>query len=65
MRIDRKKLRIELVRRELSQAQLANLSGLSRSTISGILSGRSCSVQTAEKVSSALGVPINKLKEVK
>lgn len=65
MRIDRRKLRIELVRRELNQVQLATLSGLSRSTISGILSGRSCSMQTAEKVSNALGISIDKLKEVK
>lgn len=63
MRIDRVKLKVELARREMRQSELAQLSGVSKGTIAGIANGRSCSVATAEKLASALKMPLEKLKE--
>ena len=42
MRVDRCKLSIELMKRDMTQQQLAELCGVSRATISGIVCGRSC-----------------------
>lgn len=63
MRIDKIKLRIELLKREMTQKELSDISGVSRATISGIVCGRSCSRDTAEKIATALKVPLSKLEE--
>lgn len=63
MRIDRKKLLNALVDLDLTQTRLAELSGISRATISMILHGKSCSKVTAKKISDALGVELSKLIE--
>lgn len=63
MRIDRIKLSTELVKQDLTQTRLAEISGVSRVTINGIKSGRSCSDESAIKIAKALNVPIEKLLE--
>ena len=63
MRIDRIKLTTELMRQDMTQKTLAERSGVSRVTITGIKSGRSCSEETAEKLARALKVPLKKLLE--
>lgn len=63
MRICKIKLRIELFKRGITQKELAALAGVSRSTIAGIACGRSCSRDTAEKIATALKVPLQKLEE--
>lgn len=63
MRIDRVKLKVELAKREMRQSELAQISGVSKGTITGIANGRSCSVVTAEKLASALKMPLEELKE--
>ena len=63
MRIDRIKLATELMRQDMTQKALAEKSGVSRVTITGIKSGRSCSEETGEKLAAALSVPIKKLLE--
>ena len=62
MFIDRYKLKIELMKRNMTQQQLAEMCGLSRVTISGILCGRSCSGKTVFKVAQALGMEPEDLK---
>ena len=42
MRIDRIKLITELAKRDMTQAKLAELSGVSRATINYVKSGKSC-----------------------
>lgn len=62
MFIDRYKLKIELMKRDMTQNQLAEMCGLSRATISSIACGRSCSDNTGYKIAQALGMEIEDLK---
>lgn len=64
MRIDKVKFVTELVRRDMTQKRLAELSNVSRATIGGIKSGRACSKETAGKLARALGVDVAELMEV-
>lgn len=63
MRIDRIKLVSELARRDMTQAKLAELSGVSRATINYIKGGKCCSDEVGEKIARALGIPVEKLIE--
>lgn len=63
MRIDRIKLVSELTRRDMTQAKLAELSGVSRATINYIKGGKSCSDEVGKKIAEALGIPVEKLIE--
>lgn len=64
MRIDKVKFVSELVRRDMTQKRLSELSNVSRATIGGIKSGRACSCETAGKLANALGVSVEYLLEV-
>ena len=63
MRIDRIKFATELLRQDLTQKRLAELSGVSRVTITGIKGGKSCSPEVAKKLADALKVDLEKLLE--
>lgn len=63
MRIDRVKLIAEMARRDLTTLSLAEISGLSRGTITGIRSGKSCSSSSADKLAKGLGVPVSEIIE--
>ena len=63
MRINRIKLVTEMARQGITQLQLAEQSGLSRTTISGVQNGRSCYNVTAIKIADTLKVPIESLLE--
>ena len=63
MRIDRIKLKMQLVKYDMRQCDLAEKSGVSYATINGICTGRSCSPETAHKIATALNVPIETLME--
>ena len=63
MRVDRIKLKTELVKREMRQSDLADMAGLSRATVMGITSGRSCKEETARKLADALNMPLEDLLE--
>lgn len=63
MRIDRKKLMIAMLDKDINQQQLAKLSGVSRATINGVKNGRSCSDATAYKIAGALKMDIFELTE--
>lgn len=65
MRINRIKLVTELTRRDMTQAQIAALSGVSRQTINFIKNGKSCSDKTVGKIAKALNVPVEELIETK
>ena len=58
MRIDRVKFAAELVRRDMTKTRLAELSGVSRITITSIAGGKSCAQETADKLSMILGPEI-------
>ena len=55
MRIDRAKLAAAMVRADLNVYQLAAKVGLSRGTITAVRTGKSCSKETAEKLTAVLG----------
>lgn len=55
IRIDRVKFAAALARADLTVKQVAELSGVSRVTVSGVKSGKSCSRGTAEKLARVLG----------
>ena len=63
MRVDRYKLSLELMRRDMTQQRLAEMCGVSRATISGIACGRSCNDRTGYKIAQALGMELKDLIE--
>lgn len=63
MRIDRIKLVAELTRQDMSQKKLAEKAGVSRVTVNGIKSGRSCSDEVGQKIAKALGVDVTDIIE--
>lgn len=63
MRINRKKLIVAMLDRNLNVLQLAQSSGVSRATISSVKCGKSCSKDTGEKIARALGVPVENIVE--
>lgn len=63
MRIDRVKLITELAKRDMTQKCLAELSGVSRPTISSIRGGKSCSNEIGQKIAKALGVDVTEILE--
>lgn len=58
MRIDRIKFAIALAKKDINILQLAEESGVSRVTISGVKHGKSCAKTTAEKLAAVLGPEI-------
>jgi putative transcriptional regulator len=60
MRINREKLAVAMIRADLNVSKLVEKSGLSRSTITAVRSGKTCSKQTADKLVAVLGKSILK-----
>ncbi len=63
MRIDRVKLVAELTRRDMTQKDLANKTGVSRATINYIKGGKCCSNEVGNKIAAALGVDVTDIIE--
>ena len=61
MRINRIKLIALMAEKDISIEELTVKTGLSRSTISHIRSGKSCSPKTAERLARGLDVPLHKV----
>ena len=60
VRINRVKFAAALARADLTVKQVAELSGVSRVTVSGVKSGKSCSKDTADKLARVWGRDIIK-----
>ena len=60
MRIDRVAFATALARKDINCLKLAELSGVSRATITAVKTGKSCSKKTAEKLAAILGSDIIK-----
>lgn len=65
MRIDRIKFATALVRADLTCKELATRTGVSRGTVTGVKTGKSCRRETAERLAAGLGVAVEDLAEVK
>lgn len=63
MRIDRIKLITEMAKQEITINAVAEKAGLTRATVSAVKGGKSCKVETAEKLAAGLGVPLATLLE--
>ena len=63
LRIDRVRLITELAKREMKQVELAKQTGISRTTVNNIISGKSCSDEVGKKIADALHIPIEKILE--
>ena len=55
MRINRERFAAALVRFDLNGNQLAEKAGVSRGTVTAVRTGKSCSMETAEKLAGVLG----------
>lgn len=55
IRIDRVAFAAALARKDLTVKQVAELSGVSRVTVSSVKTGKSCSKDTADKLARVLG----------
>lgn len=51
------------MKRDMTQAKLAELAGVSRATVNYIKSGKSCTEEVGNKIAKALGIPVEKLIE--
>lgn len=58
MRINREKMAVAMIRRDMTQKRLSELSGVSRMTITAVRGGKSCSKETADKLAAVLGADI-------
>lgn len=63
MRIDRIKFVSEMMKRDLTQCKLAEMSEVSRVTIGYIKAGKSCSDEVGQKLAKALGVDVTEIIE--
>ncbi len=61
MRINRIKLYTAIKARDMKQGTVADKAGVSRATLSGILAGRSCLMETGIKIADALGMKLEEL----
>ena len=61
MRIDRFKFRMELLKRGMTQTQLAKQAGVTSATRNNIACGKSCRDDVAGKIAQALGVDVTEI----
>lgn len=61
MRIDRIKLACEMAKRDLTVKRLSEITNISRPTISGVKSGKSCTEATARLIAQGLNIDLSEL----
>lgn len=63
MKFDRIEMISEMARRDITVTRLAEISGVSKATISAVRCGKSCSFETAVKLAKALNLDVMELIE--
>jgi len=63
MRLDSYKIELELARRDIRKKRLAEISGISRATVTNMLSGKTVSPLIALKIAQALNMSVEQLLE--
>ena len=61
MRIDRVAFAANMARKDINLKTLAYRTGLSRSTVTAVKSGKTCSDETGRKIAAALEVDVEQL----
>ena len=61
MNLNGKRIKTMLIKSDMTQRELAKVTGLSYSTVCAVCGGGSCSRDTAARITQALGVPVEKL----
>lgn len=61
MKLDKIKVKMELVKNEMTQEKLSEQCGISRVTIGRACNGSNCHNNTAQAIAKALNVPIESL----
>lgn len=59
MKIDVHKIKLALAERKMTQSELAKKSGISRQSISTILTRGTCALSNAGKLAESLGLPVS------
>ena len=65
MRVDKIKIMVIMAKKSLNQIQLAEKTGMSRGTLSTIINGKRCKVETVVRIADALEVDYKELLEEK
>lgn len=63
VRIDRVKFAAELAKRDMTLAALSDIVGVSRQILSGVKAGKTCLLETGEKIAQGLNVQLSELLE--
>ena len=61
MHIDVHRIKMTIAEKKMSQAELAKKAGISRQSISTILTRGTCTLSTAGKIAEGLGIPVSDL----
>ena len=61
IRIDRKKLKTQMITQDMSVGELAKSAKISVSTLSNIRSGKSCTLKIAEAIAKTLNTSVERL----
>jgi len=58
MKVKKKKMQLAMAKKGVLYRDVAEKSGVSRATLSAVMNGKSCRVETAGKIAKALGVSV-------
>lgn len=61
VKLDARKIRMQIYDMKLTQTKLSELSGVSRVVINKALNGNTCSEESGRKICEALGIDINEV----
>lgn len=56
--IDKMKFKIMLLKKSITKTELSKISGLSRTTITSVAAGKTCSLETGQKIADALKIDL-------
>ena len=59
--LDEKKMSYSMIDKEMTIAEIAKSSGLSKTTISTVKRGKRCRPETAQRIAGALGVDVSQI----
>lgn len=58
IKIDELKFKIMLFKKSITQTELSKISGISRTTITSVAAGKTCKLETGQKIADALKIDL-------